>query len=103
MAKTAKSISAANLTKLTQAAVKAATKEVPGRFLGKGPTMGYILRDRLTGDGELALATEIASGLSANARAAGVTGLKAQPVVVIRPGRIIAGFLTPELGIPIRG
>jgi hypothetical protein len=98
----AKSISAAQLTSLTKAAVKAATKDLPGRFVGTGPTMGYILAERLSNERQLSLATDIASGLAVTARAQGIAGLKAQPVVVVRPGRIIAGFLAPELNIPIR-
>jgi hypothetical protein len=97
----AKSISAAQLTTLTKAAVKAATKDLAGRFVGTGPTMGYILAEQLSAARGLSLATEIATGLSANARAEGIAGLKAQPVVVIRPGKIIAGFLAPELNVPI--
>ena len=98
----ARSISAASLSKLTQAAVRAATRDVAGKFIGKGPTMGYILQDDLRLPEQLELATEITNGLAANARAAGISGLRPQPVVVIRPGRIIAGFIAPELGITIR-
>lgn len=98
----ARSISAASLSKLTQAAVRAATRDVAGKFIGKGPTMGYILQDDLRLPEQLELATEITNGLAANARAAGISGLRPQPVVVIRPGKIIAGFIAPELGITIR-
>ena len=98
----ARSISAANLSKLTQAAVRGATKDVAGKFVGKGPTMGYILKDDLRLSQQLELATEITNGLALNARAAGISGLRPQPVVVIRPGKIIAGFIAPELGITIR-
>jgi len=99
----AKSISAANLSKLTEAAVKAVTKDVPGKFIGKGPTMGYLLRDALLTSQQLELATQITDGVAANARAAGISGLRPQPVVVIRPDKIIAGYIAPELGITIRG
>lgn len=98
----ARSISAANLSKLTQAAVRAATRDVAGKFIGRGPTMGYILKDDLRLPQQLELATEITNGLAANARAAGISGLRPQPVVVIRPDKIIAGFIAPELGITIR-
>ena len=98
----ARSISAASLSKLTQAAVRAATRDVAGKFVGRGPTMGYILKDDLRLAEQLELATEITNGLAANARAAGISGLRPQPVVVIRPGKIIAGFIAPELGITIR-
>src|SRR4030095_14519320 len=39
----ASSISAANVAKFTQAAVRAATKDVPGKVVSRGPIMGYIL------------------------------------------------------------
>jgi len=99
----AKSISAASLSKLTQAAVKAATQDVSGTFIGRGSTMGYILRSRLQPAAQLQLAKQITDGVAANAKAAGISGLRPQPVVVIRPGRIIAGFIGPDLGITIRG
>ena len=35
------------------------------------------------------------------ARAAGIA-LRPKPVVVLRPGKIIAGFLTPELNVTVR-
>lgn len=98
----AKSISAASLTKLTQAAVKAATADIPGKFTGKGPTMGYILQKDLGPAQQLALATRIAEGIASNAKNAGIVGLKPAPVVVLRPGKIIAGFLSPELLITIK-
>jgi hypothetical protein len=99
---TAKSISAANLSKFTQAAVKAATAGVPGKFIGTGPTMGFILQQDLGAAQQLELATGIANGVAANAKAAGMVGLRPKPVVVIRPGKIIAGFIAPELGLTIR-
>ena len=98
----ARSISAASLSKLTQAAVKAATQDVPGRFLGKGPTMGYILRGELATSRQLELATKITSGVAQGAKSAGIAGLRPSPVVVIRPGKITVGFIAPELGITIR-
>src|SRR5439155_17831160 len=99
----AKSISAASLSKLTLAAVKAATRDVSGTFVGKGPTMGYILRSELNAARQLELAKQITNGVAANARAAGISGVRPQPVVVIRPGKIIAGFIAPELAVTIRG
>jgi hypothetical protein len=98
----ARSISAASLSKLTQAAVKAATPGIRGRYIGIGPTMGFIPQRDLGTARDLALARKIASGVAANARAVGIAGLRPQPVVVIRPGRTIAGFIGPELGIQIR-
>jgi hypothetical protein len=99
----AKSISAASLSKLTLAAVKAATRDVSGKFTGKGATMGYILQQELSAPQQLDLAKQITNGVAANARAAGISGVRPQPVVVIRPGKIIAGFIAPELGVAIRG
>ena len=98
----AKSISAASLRDLTQAAVKAATQDVKGRFLGRPPVCGYILQQDLRGNQQLELATQIANGVAVNARAAGISGLRPSPVVVIRPGQIICGYIAPELGITIR-
>jgi hypothetical protein len=98
----AKSISASSLSKLTQAAVKRATQDVPGKFLGKGPTMGYVLQGELAPDKQLELAAAITSGLAEGAKSAGVGGLRPSPVVVVRPGRITVGFIAPELGIKIR-
>ena len=99
----ARSISAANLSKLTQAAVKASTQDVTGTFVGKGSTLGYILRQELSASEQLELAKEITAGVAANAKAAGIAGLRPNPVVVIRPGKVVAGFIGPELGISIRG
>ena len=100
----ATSISAANLAKFTQAAVKAARRDVPGRLVSKGPTIGYILAQSLAPAKALVLATEIASAVSTNARAAGISGIKPKPVVVGRPGGIITvGYIAEELGITVRG
>lgn len=98
----ARSISAANLTELTRAAVKAATTNVPGKFVGKGPTMGYMLQQKGRSSGQLELARQITEGVAANAREEGISGLKPKPVVVVRPGRVIAGFIESELGVTIR-
>jgi hypothetical protein len=66
--------------------------------------MGYILRQALAPAKALGLATEIASAVSTNARAAGLSGIKPKPVVVGRPGGIITvGFIAQELGITVRG
>jgi hypothetical protein len=74
---------------------------VPGKFSGKGPTLGYILQQELKGTQQLELATSIASGLTVTAKAGGVSGLIAKPVVVIRPGTITVGYLAQELNIPV--
>jgi hypothetical protein len=99
----ATSISAANLAKFTQAAVKAAKQDVPGKLISKGPTMGYVLAQELAGARALDLATAITNGVASNARAAGISGIKPKPVVVQRPGTITVGFIAQELGITIRG
>jgi hypothetical protein len=99
----ATSISAANLAKFTQAAVRAATKDVPGKVVSRGPIMGYILAQELVAGNPIELATEIAKGVAANARAAGLSAVKPKPVVVQRPGNITVGFIAQEIGIAIRG
>lgn len=99
----ATSISAANLSRFIQSAVKAATPDVPGRLVSKGPTMGYVLAQELTASKALNLATTIATGVASNARAAGVAGIKPKPVVITRPGTITVGFIAEELGVSIRG
>jgi hypothetical protein len=99
----ATSISAANLAKFTQSAVKAATAEIPGRLVTKGPTMGYTTAEALSPARALKLATTIAAGISETARAAGVSGIKPKPVVITRPGGTTLGFIAQELGLTIRG
>ena len=99
----ATSISAANLAKFTQAAVRAATQDLPGKLISKGPTMGYILAQELAAAKAIDLATTITNGVAANARAAGLSGIKPKPVVVRRPGNVTVGFIAQELGITIRG
>lgn len=98
----ARSISAAKLSSLTKAAVRAATRDVSGRFIGRGPTMGFVLQGSLSPSAQLNLASQITDSITANARSAGISGLRPQPVVVTRPGKIILGFIAPELGITIR-
>lgn len=95
----AKSIRATDLAKFTSAAVKAATGG-RGRLV-KGPIIwGFILQPDV-GAG-LDLATAVAKGVTANASAAGVTGVRVKPTVVFKPGRITAGFILRELNIPVR-
>jgi hypothetical protein len=102
MATKAKSITAAELTKLTRAAVKASTGGVVGSFVGKGPTMGYLLRQDLAASKQLELAEQISKNVAVTAKASGVAGIRPKPVVVIRPGKIIAGYWPAELNITIR-
>ena len=98
MATRATSIAAADLTKLTQAAVKKVSGT--GRII-KGPVWGYILAEKNM-QKQLGLATAVTTELAAGAKAAGITGLKAQPSVIIKPGKIIAGFIERELNIPVQ-
>ena len=97
----AKSITA-QLTSITRAAVKVAAKDLKGTFVGKGPTMGFILDQALAPSAQLDLATRIASAVEVSGKEAGLGALRPKPVVVFRPGRIIAGFLSPELTINVR-
>jgi hypothetical protein len=99
----AKSISAANLAKLTQAAVKAATEGRSGKFIGRGPTIGYVPKEEQPIAAQLELAAQITSRVRVNARAAGIAGLKPKPAVVVEPGRITIGFIAAELAGKIRG
>jgi len=92
-----KSISTADLAKLTQAAVK--TVSGSGRII-KGPIWGYVLAEQNAAQ-QLELATAVTSALAAGAKAAGV-GLKAQPVVILKPGKTIAGYIERELNIVVR-
>jgi len=98
----AKSISAAGLATLTRKAVKAATEGAPGTFVGKGPTMGFVLQNETPIPEQLALATRITEGVAANAKTVSSLRVQPKPVVVVRPGKIILGFIAPELGIQIR-
>jgi hypothetical protein len=96
MATKAKSIAAADLAKITQAAVKKVSGT--GRII-KGPIIwGYVLSERNM-DKQLALATAVTQEIAANARAAGISGLKAQPSVLLKPGKMIAGFIERELNV----
>lgn len=102
MATKAKSITVADLSKLTQAAVKASTEGVAGRFIGRGQTMGYVLQQDFPASKQLELAVQISKRVGENASAAGITGIRPKPVVVITPGKIIAGYWPTELDITIR-
>jgi hypothetical protein len=98
MATKAKSISSANLAKLTQAAVK----KVGGtRPIIKGPLWGYEIAE-LNSVKQLELATAVTKELVAGAKAAGITGLKAQPSVILKVGKVIAGYIESELNISVR-
>ena len=98
MATKAKSISAANLAKLTQAAVKQVSGT--GRII-KGPIWGFVLSEQ-NAEKQLELATAVTTQLTVGAKAAGVSGLKAQPSVIVKPGKIIAGFIERELNVIVR-
>jgi hypothetical protein len=98
MATKAKSITAADLAKITQAAVKKVSGT--GRII-KGPIWGYVLAEQNIGK-QLELATAVTQELMAGAKAAGIAGLKAKPSVVLKPGIIIAGFIERELNVIVR-
>jgi hypothetical protein len=102
MATKAKSITASDLSKLTKAAVKAATEGVPGRFIGKGTTIGFIPEQGLETSKLLDIATQISMRVAENAKAERISGLKPKPVVVIIPGKIIAGYWPADMNIKIR-
>src|SRR5688572_10988636 len=89
-----KSIAAADLAKITQAAVKKVSGT--GRIV-KGPLIwGYILNEARPAK-QLEIASAITQEIATSARAAGFAGLKAQPSVVLKPGKIIAGFFEREI------
>jgi len=102
MASKAKSITASDLSKLTKAAVKAATEGVPGRFIGKGPTMGFIPQQELEASKLLDIATQISMRVAENAKAAGISRLRPKPVVVMIPGKTIAGYWPADMNIRVR-
>jgi hypothetical protein len=96
-ARKARSVSSAQLTKLTAAAVKAATgRTIP---IIKEPIWGFVLQEQA---GALDIAARVAQGVSAGAREAGfgatARGARTlQPSVVLRPGVIIAGYFPIDL------
>lgn len=99
MATKATSIQAADLAKFTQAAVKAVAQTTR---ITKGPIWGYVLPEGMRAAQQLELATKIAAEVTANAKAGGVAGLKVGPAVILKPGKILAGFIERELNIEIR-
>ena len=99
MATRPKSISAGDLAKFTQAAVKAATGT--GRII-KGPIWGYVGPENLSVAKQLEQATKVAAGIAANAKAGGTAGLKITPAVIYKPGKILAGFIERELSHDIQ-
>jgi hypothetical protein len=99
MATKPKTIPAADLAKFTQAAVKKVAGT--GRIV-KGPLIwGYVLSEEV-GAKQLELAVAVTTELAAAAKAGGFAGLKAQPSVVLKPGKIIAGYFERELNIPVQ-
>jgi hypothetical protein len=101
MAKRAQSISANKLAAVTREAVKAVSA-VRGRVVGRGPILGFVPPPRLDARQQLALASKVTDSVTVAARAQGVSGLRPKPVVVIRPGTIIAGFIAAELPLSVR-
>ncbi len=100
-ARKARSISSAQLTKLTQAAVRAATGR-PTPII-KEPIWGFVLQEAA---GALDVAARVTQGVSAGAREAGFgatarTARRLQPSVVLRPGTIIAGYFPTDLPFPV--
>lgn len=89
-----KTISVADLTRITQEAVKKVAGT--GRIV-KGPLIwGYVL-DEVRGAKQLSQATAITNEINAAAKAAGIKSFKAQPVVLNQPGKIIAGYIEQSL------
>jgi len=101
MAKAAKSISADKLAALTRQAVRSVA-DAKGRFVGKGPIMGFVLQSDVSPTDQLGVASQITDAVTAQARQQGLAGLKPKPVVVVRPGQILAGFIAQELSVKIR-
>ena len=97
MATKAKSIAAADLAKLTQAAVKKVSGT--GRIV-KGPIWGYVLAETNMAK-QLELAAAVTRELAVNAKTAGISGLRVEASVILKPGKIIAGFIERELNIPV--
>ena len=93
MATTAKKIATADLARLTQAAVKKVSGT--GRIV-KGPIWGYVLCEANAAR-QLELAAAVSQELTAGAKAAGIAGLRAAPSVILKPGKIIAGYIQAEL------
>ena len=94
MATTAKKIATADLAKLTQAAVKKVSGT--GRIV-RGPIIwGYVLSEA-NASKQLELAVAVSQELTAGAKTAGIAGLRAAPSVILKPGKIIAGYIQAEL------
>jgi hypothetical protein len=88
-----KTMAVADLTKMTTAAVKKVAGT--GRIV-KGPLIwGYVL-DEFRGNKQLELATAVTNELAASGKAAGIRGLKVEPAVLIKPGKITVGFIERE-------
>lgn len=101
MAKTAKSISASKLAGLTREAVRSVS-EVKGKFVGRGPILGFVAPDNLEPKQQLALASQITDAITLIAKDQALPALRPKPIVVHRPGTIIAGYLASELAVRVR-
>ena len=103
MTKKAKTIAAADLAKLTQAAVRKVTEGGTGRIL-KGPIWGYVLATdiRMTPQKQLEQAMAITKELAVGAKSAGIAGLKVEPSVILKPGKLILGFIERELNFDVQ-
>ncbi len=95
--RTARSVRRADLTKLTQAAVKAATEGKRVKFVTE-PIWGYVLDIDVGG---IETAQAVTRRLSEGARGAGIN-LTAEPCVLLRKGITIAGFIERDLNVPVR-
>lgn len=99
---TPKSITAAQMSGFATTAARAVVGG-PIRIIKGPPIWGYILKPGLTQQLALEQATAATKGIAAAAKEAGLTGLRIKPSVVIRPDRLIAGFIEQEFNIPIKG
>jgi hypothetical protein len=89
-----KSIPAADLATFAQLAVKKVAGT--GRIV-KGPIIwGYVLAEGKIAQ-QLEQARAVTTELAAAAKAGGVAGLKVEPSVIYKPGKILAGFIDREL------
>ena len=98
MATKAKSIPVTDLARLTQAAVKKVSGT--GRII-KSPIWGFVLTEQNPAK-QIELAAAVTIELAAGAKAAGVSGLKARPSVILQQGKIIAGFIERDLNIIVQ-
>jgi hypothetical protein len=85
----AKKLATADLLTATRASVKAAIGKLPGGGIINGFVLDEAALEKL-GVSANALAKEVAASASS------ATGLRLKPLVIKRPGTIIAGFIPPS-------